>query len=48
MLEEGVVESPKDVDTALILGAGFPFYMGGLTPRLDQAGYSYEPASAHA
>ena len=31
MLEEGVVESPKDVDTALILGAGFPFFMGGLT-----------------
>jgi 3-hydroxyacyl-CoA dehydrogenase/enoyl-CoA hydratase/carnithine racemase len=48
MLEEGVVESPKDVDTALILGAGFPFFMGGLTKRLDQAGYSYEPASAHA
>jgi 3-hydroxyacyl-CoA dehydrogenase len=48
MLEEGVVESPKDVDTALILGAGFPFFMGGLTKRLDQAGYAYEPASAPA
>jgi 3-hydroxyacyl-CoA dehydrogenase/enoyl-CoA hydratase/carnithine racemase len=46
MLEEGVVESPKDVDTALILGAGFPFFMGGLTPRLDQAGYSYEMSSS--
>ena len=42
MLEEGVVESPKDVDTALILGAGFPFFMGGLTPRLREAGYSFE------
>jgi 3-hydroxyacyl-CoA dehydrogenase/enoyl-CoA hydratase/carnithine racemase len=46
MLEEGVVESPKDIDTALILGAGFPFFMGGLTPRLDQAGYSYEMSSS--
>src|SRR6266511_3505210 len=42
LLEEGVVASPKDVDTALILGAGFPFFMGGLTPYLRQAGYSYE------
>jgi 3-hydroxyacyl-CoA dehydrogenase len=48
MLEEGVVESPKDVDTALILGAGFPLFMGGLTKRLDQAGYTYEPASTPA
>jgi 3-hydroxyacyl-CoA dehydrogenase len=48
MLEEGVVESPKDVDTALILGAGFPFFMGGLTKRLDQSGYTYEPASTPA
>jgi 3-hydroxyacyl-CoA dehydrogenase/enoyl-CoA hydratase/carnithine racemase len=42
LLEEGVVASPKDVDTALILGAGFPFFMGGLTPYLRRAGYSYE------
>jgi 3-hydroxyacyl-CoA dehydrogenase/enoyl-CoA hydratase/carnithine racemase len=42
LLEEGVVASPKDVDTALILGAGFPFFMGGLTPYLRTAGYSYE------
>jgi 3-hydroxyacyl-CoA dehydrogenase/enoyl-CoA hydratase/carnithine racemase len=45
MLEEGVVASPKDVDTALILGAGFPFFMGGLTPCLREAGYSYELSS---
>jgi 3-hydroxyacyl-CoA dehydrogenase/enoyl-CoA hydratase/carnithine racemase len=45
LLEEGVVASPKDVDTALILGAGFPFFMGGLTKRLEQAGYSYVMAS---
>jgi len=42
ILEEGVVESPKDVDAALILGAGFPFFMGGLTPYLREQGYSLE------
>lgn len=41
LLEEGVVDSPKDVDTALILGAGFPFFMGGLTPYLGEHGYSF-------
>jgi 3-hydroxyacyl-CoA dehydrogenase/enoyl-CoA hydratase/carnithine racemase len=40
LLEEGVVASPKDVDTALILGAGFPLFMGGLTKYLDQTGVS--------
>ena len=38
MLEEGVVASAKDIDTALILGAGFPLFMGGLTKYLDQTG----------
>jgi 3-hydroxyacyl-CoA dehydrogenase/enoyl-CoA hydratase/carnithine racemase len=42
ILDEGVVESPKDIDTALLLGAGFPFFMGGLTPYLREAGYSFE------
>jgi 3-hydroxyacyl-CoA dehydrogenase/enoyl-CoA hydratase/carnithine racemase len=46
MLDEGVVASPKDIDTALILGAGFPFFMGGLTKHLEQAGYSYELSSS--
>ena len=48
MLEEGVVESPKDIDTALILGAGFPFFMGGLTPRLHEAGHSLELGARQA
>ena len=48
MLDEGVVDSPKDIDTALILGAGFPFFMGGLTKRLEQAGYSYETSQTRA
>jgi 3-hydroxyacyl-CoA dehydrogenase len=48
LLDEGVVASPKDVDTALILGAGFPFFMGGLTPYLRKAGYSYELSPSHS
>jgi 3-hydroxyacyl-CoA dehydrogenase len=40
MLDEGVVPSPKQIDLAMILGAGFPFWLGGLTPYLDRAGVS--------
>jgi 3-hydroxyacyl-CoA dehydrogenase/enoyl-CoA hydratase/carnithine racemase len=40
MLEEGVVPEAKDVDTALILGAGWPFFLGGITKHLDQSGIS--------
>ena len=40
LLEEGVVASAKDVDTALLLGAGFPFFLGGITKHLDQSGIS--------
>ncbi|MCK9262235.1 MAG: 3-hydroxyacyl-CoA dehydrogenase NAD-binding domain-containing protein [Desulfomonilia bacterium] len=40
ILKEGVVASPKDVDTGVIMGAGWPFFMGGITPYLDQMGYS--------
>jgi 3-hydroxyacyl-CoA dehydrogenase len=40
LLEEGVVESAKDVDAALLLGAGFPFFLGGITKHLDQTGVS--------
>lgn len=40
MLQEGVVASPKDIDTAMILGAGWPFFLGGITMHLDQAGVS--------
>jgi 3-hydroxyacyl-CoA dehydrogenase/enoyl-CoA hydratase/carnithine racemase len=40
MLAEGVVAEAKDVDTALILGAGWPFFLGGITKHLDQAGIS--------
>ncbi len=40
ILEEKVVESPKDVDLAMILGAGWPFFLGGITPYLDSTGVS--------
>jgi 3-hydroxyacyl-CoA dehydrogenase/enoyl-CoA hydratase/carnithine racemase len=40
LLEEGVVTSAKDVDAALLLGAGFPFFLGGITKHLDQTGVS--------
>jgi 3-hydroxyacyl-CoA dehydrogenase/enoyl-CoA hydratase/carnithine racemase len=40
LLDEGVVAEAGDVDTALILGAGFPFWLGGITKYLDQTGVS--------
>lgn len=40
ILEEGVVASAKDVDMALLLGAGFPFFLGGISMHLDQTGVS--------
>jgi 3-hydroxyacyl-CoA dehydrogenase/enoyl-CoA hydratase/carnithine racemase len=40
ILEEGVVGEAADVDTCLILGAGFPFWLGGITKHLDQTGIS--------
>jgi 3-hydroxyacyl-CoA dehydrogenase/enoyl-CoA hydratase/carnithine racemase len=40
MLEDGVVAEPQDIDLAMILGAGWPFHMGGVTPYLDRSGLS--------
>jgi 3-hydroxyacyl-CoA dehydrogenase/enoyl-CoA hydratase/carnithine racemase len=40
MLAEGVVAEAADVDTALLLGAGWPFFLGGITKYLDQTGVS--------
>ena len=40
LLAEGVVAEPADVDACLILGAGWPFFMGGATPYLDATGVS--------
>ena len=38
MLDEGVVAAPEDIDLCMILGAGWPFQLGGITPYLDRAG----------
>jgi hypothetical protein len=40
MLDEGVVGSADQIDLAMVLGAGWPFHLGGLTPYLDRSGYS--------
>ena len=40
LLDEGVVASAAEVDACLILGAGFPFFRGGLTKYLDTEGVS--------
>jgi 3-hydroxyacyl-CoA dehydrogenase/enoyl-CoA hydratase/carnithine racemase len=40
VLEEGVVAEAADIDTCLLLGAGFPFWLGGITKHLDQTGVS--------
>jgi 3-hydroxyacyl-CoA dehydrogenase/enoyl-CoA hydratase/carnithine racemase len=40
LLEEGVVAEAADVDTGLLLGAGWPFFLGGVTRHLDQIGMS--------
>lgn len=40
ILDEGVVSNAKDIDTCMIMGAGWPFFMGGITKYLDQKGYS--------
>jgi 3-hydroxyacyl-CoA dehydrogenase/enoyl-CoA hydratase/carnithine racemase len=40
MLDEGVVATPQQIDLCMILGAGWPFHLGGITPYLDRAGYS--------
>ncbi len=40
MLSEGVVAAPMDIDLAMITGAGFQFWNGGLCPLLDREGAS--------
>ena len=40
MLDEGVVADARDIDTCLLLGAGWPFFLGGICKYLDQTGVS--------
>ena len=46
LLDEGVVSSAAEIDACLILGAGFPFFRGGLTPYLDESGTSQRVTGA--
>lgn len=40
ILDEGVVATAAELDACLILGAGYPFFRGGITKHLDQTGVS--------
>ena len=40
MLADGVAQAPMDIDLAMITGAGFQFWNGGLCPLLDREGIS--------
>jgi 3-hydroxyacyl-CoA dehydrogenase/enoyl-CoA hydratase/carnithine racemase len=40
MLAEGVVADARDIDLCMILGAGWPMHLGGITPYLDHVGAS--------
>jgi len=40
MLEEGVVAEAADIDLAMLTGAGWPFWLGGITAYLDREGVS--------
>jgi 3-hydroxyacyl-CoA dehydrogenase/enoyl-CoA hydratase/carnithine racemase len=40
ILDEGVVSTAAEIDACLILGAGYPFFRGGITKHLDQSGVS--------
>lgn len=40
MLDDGVVATAQDIDLCMIMGAGWPFHMGGVTPYLDRVGAS--------
>jgi len=40
MLDEKVVQTPQDIDLCMIMGAAWPFHLGGITPYLDRSGAS--------
>ncbi|HEX2075180.1 MAG TPA: 3-hydroxyacyl-CoA dehydrogenase NAD-binding domain-containing protein [Geodermatophilus sp.] len=40
MLDEGVVQAVQDIDLGMILGAGWPFWLGGISAYLDRTGVS--------
>jgi 3-hydroxyacyl-CoA dehydrogenase/enoyl-CoA hydratase/carnithine racemase len=46
MLDEGVVAAAQDIDLCMILGAGWPFHLGGITPYLDRTGVAEHTTGA--
>ena len=46
LLDEGVVGDAADVDACLILGAGWPFFLGGVTPYLRDQGLGLTATAA--
>ena len=40
MLDEGVVQAVQDIDLSMLLGAGWPFWLGGISAYLDRTGVS--------
>ncbi len=46
MLKDGVVAEAQDIDLCMILGSGWPFHLGGVTPYLDRTGIS-EKVTGH-
>jgi len=46
LLEDGVVADVRDVDLAMVLGAGWPLHNGGIAPYLDRTGTS-EAVTGH-
>jgi 3-hydroxyacyl-CoA dehydrogenase len=40
MLDEKVVGTAQDIDLCMIMGAAWPFHLGGITPYLDRCGAS--------
>jgi 3-hydroxyacyl-CoA dehydrogenase/enoyl-CoA hydratase/carnithine racemase len=40
MIDAGAVADARDIDTGMLLGAGFPFFTGGISLHLDQTGVS--------
>ena len=46
MLDEGVVAEAQDIDLCMLLGAGWGFHLGGITPYLDRSGTS-EATNGH-
>lgn len=46
MLDDGVVAGPQEIDLCMLLGAGWPFHLGGITPYLDRSGVSERATGA--